>query len=355
LIGTLLVCAGWAAWTLLATDPLAEVRAAMDRRDFDAADDLLARRLRDRPTDPAVRLLAARSARRVGDLRAAAAHLDAAYRHGGATDAYEQEARLFRAQTDERVADKLLEEYDSNPDAADAHQLLEAYLEGKLRAVGPMGAGGTTIEAEEAALAAVARSEADLYRAVALWLAARPADADQAQGHLWRARISFAANKHPQGVEALQKAVEFAPESSDARFQLALAVQLRSPDEARRHLETLLDRQPDNPYFRLGLANTYRMLGRGADARRLYDGLTDGNLRVDALVELGTLDLEDGRLTDAERRLRAALDAAPNAAPAVMAMSRLHHLAGRPAEAARFRQRFDELEAARKAAATRPR
>ena len=345
----LLASGAWGGWALWGSDPLAEIRAAMDRRDFDVADDLLARRLNERPADPAVRLLAARSARRVGDFRAATGHLNAAKQRGGATAAYEREARLLHAQTDGTVANELLAEYEAKPDAPDAHQLLEAYLEGTLRAVAPMGAGGTTIEAEEAALEMVAAREADLHRAVNLWLTARPGNVDQAQGYLWQARTYLAANKHPAGVAALRKALELTPENLEARFQLALGVQLQSPDEARRHLETLLASQPNNPYFQLGLANSYRMLGRGPNARRLYENLTTSNLRLDALVELGTLDLEESKLPDAERRLQAALDAAPNAPAAIMAMSRLHHLAGRPAEAAKFRQRFDDLEAARKA------
>ena len=58
---------GWGAWSLWRSDPLREVHAALDRRDFRAADELLAKRLVEDPDDRGARLLAARSARRAGD------------------------------------------------------------------------------------------------------------------------------------------------------------------------------------------------------------------------------------------------------------------------------------------------
>lgn len=338
---------GFAAWWLWATDPLTEARAALDRRDFTKAEELLSRRLADRPDDGEGRLLAVQTMRRKGALVSAAGHLRKYQEKHGGTPESERESRLLRAYGSGAEADRLLAEYRKDPDARDSHQLLEAYLEGKLRAVTPPGAGRMDPNVDVAALAVVAACEPDLHAAVDAWLAARSGRADQAQGRVWRARIYMAANKHAEAVAALREAVELAPDDFEARFQLALGVSATAPDEARRHLETLRASHPTNPYVRLGLANTYRMLGRGADARSLYEGLLADRLGTDALVELGTLDLDEGKLDDAGRRLREALATAPNSPGTNLAMSRYHQLAGRPDEAVKFRTKFEELDAAR--------
>lgn len=342
----LLGAAGWGAWAVWGPDPLREVHAALDRRDFHAADELLAKRLAERPDDHDARLLAARSARRAGDSARAFDHLRAYKEKAGADAAYELESRLLRAQSgDAAELNRLFAEYAARPDAP---LVMEAYLEGQLRAVASRGTGRSDADTEEAALAAVEASMADLLRAVDLWLAARPGRADQVQGRLWRARALLAANTHAEGVAALREAVALDPDHLEARFQLALGTSLTAPDQSRGHLEALLARYPDKPFIRLGLANTYRMLGRAPDARRLYEGLLAGPHRTDALVELGLLDLDEGNVGDAEPRLRKALELAPNAPETNIAMSRCQQLAGRPDEAAKYRKRFDEIEAERK-------
>ena len=58
---------------------------------------------------------------------------------------------------------------------------------------------------------------------------------------------------------------------------------------------------------------------------------------------------------DAERRLRAALDLAPNSPATNFAMSRYCGLTGRPDEAARYRKKFEELEAEQKKPRPAPR
>jgi Tfp pilus assembly protein PilF len=339
---------GWGAWSLFAPDPLRDARDALDRRDFRTADEMLAKRLLESPNDPKTRLLAARSERRGGDFGRAHEHLRLYKERHGADAAQELELRLLRAQTGEVAeADKLFAEYKANPGAPDAPLLLEAYLEGKLRALATR-SGQPAADAEDAALAAVAASAPDLHRAIDLWLAARPGRADQVQGRLWRARVFLAAKKYPEAITALREAVELAPDNLDARFQLALNVSLTDPNEARQHLEVLQKQHPDNPFVRLGLANTYRMLGRGPDARRIYEGLLGGPNRANVLVELGTLDMEEGKFPDAEKRLTSALELAPNAPGTNIAMSRYYQLVGQSEEAAKYRKKFEELDAEQK-------
>lgn len=345
----LLGLAVWGAWALFAPDPLREVRAALDRREFRAADELLAKRLTERPDDPKARLLAARAARRAGEFTRASAHLRTYQEKHGADPAHELESRLLRAQTgDTAEAERLFTDATANPDAPDAPFMLEAYLEGKFRALAPRGASHSGAASEEAALAVVEANTPNMTRAIDLWLAARSGRADQVQGRMWRARLALAANKYPEGIAALREAVELDPNHLEARFQLALALQLSDPEETRRHLERLQKQYPENPFIQLGLANTYRMLGHGPQARRIYEGLIGGQHRADALVELGTLDMEEGKFTDAEGRLRLALEMAPNSPGTNNAMSRYYQLVGKTDEATKYRKRFEELEAEQK-------
>ncbi len=341
--------AGWGAWSLWKPDPLRDVHAALDRRDFHAADELLAKRVADHPDDDAARLLAVRSARRAGNLARASDLLRVYEQKRRADPAAEFEARLLLVQSGNVAeANRLFAEYAPRPNEPDTALAMEAYLEGKLRSVAPRGGGQSDGDAEEAAMAAVEASEADLRRAVDLWLAVRPGRADQVQGRLWRARVLMAANKHPGGVAALREAVDLDPANLEARYQLALAVSMADPPEACRHLEVLRAQYPANDYVAFGLANTYRSLGRLSEARALFEGLSGGPTQVSALVELARLDLDEGKIDAAERRLRKALELAPNGPETIITMSRCQHLAGRPDEAEKYRKRFDEIEAARK-------
>ena len=327
----LLGTAGWGAWSAWGPDPLADIRAALDRREFGAANELLTKRLAERPTDAEVRLLAVRAARRGGDRLRAAEHLRKYLDAHGTGAAVELESALLRAQGgDAAEAERLFAAHIDRPEAAETPFVLEAYLEGKLKV-----------------RSSIPDAVTNLRRAADFWLRLRPGRADQIQGRLWLAIVYEAVKDQPAGVAVLREVLDLDPDHFDARFLLALALAQEKPEESRHHLEVLREKYPANAYVQFGLATTYRVLGRQGDARRLLDGLLAGPLRASALVELASIDLDEGNVSQAEGRLRTALELSPNATEANLAMSRCQQLAGRPAEAAKYRQRFDEIEAAR--------
>ncbi len=338
----LLGVAGWGGWFLWIRDPLREVRAALDRRDFTAANELLAKHLAKYPDDARTLLLAARAARRGGDFTRASDHLQRYREKKGADEAFELESSLLRAQGGNLAeADRLFTTYSARPELPETPWVMEAYLEGKLKVFAPRTDAVSAASAEAVVVA-------NLRQAVELWLLSRPGRADQVQGRVWQARVLIFAGDYAEGQTALREALELDPNHFDARFYLALALAAQSPDESRRHLEVLRSRYPENDYVRFGLAGAYRLLGRLKESRELLEGLVAGRTEVSALIELGQLDMDEGKVADADRRLQKALELAPNSPDANIAMSRCQLLAGRPADAERYRKRFEELDAARK-------
>jgi predicted Zn-dependent protease len=343
--------AGWGAWERWKPDPLREARAALDRREFQGAVDLLGPHLEKNPNDKGAFLLLAQAARRANDFnRARLLHGEYEMRFG-ATPELEREARFLRAQLGNATElARVFAEFVTKPGVADAPLGAEAYIEGKFRVVAPLGAGRADPVTEEAALAAVEAAAPDLTRAIELWLGARPTTADQVQGRLWRARLDFALNKHADGVAALRDALARAPDHYEARYQLAQAVAQSNPDAAIAHFEQLQQARPTDTGLRFALATAYRSVGRAADARKLLDAMLarDPN-DLSALVELGHVELDAGKPAAAEGLLKKAHDRAPNIAETNLALARCMQLAGKPDEAAKYRARYDEIEAARRA------
>ncbi len=333
----LLAVAALLLWAVWPGDGLDAARAALDRRDFAGAYQVLNARLAERPDDAAAHLLAARACRRGGDLPRATEHLRKYQGLRGADAAHATEARHLRAQGGELAeADRLFAEAIDKSDAESA-LALEAYLEGSLKAVS---------RSNDPRAAAEAR-DAPLRRAIDQWRARRPGREDQVQGLLWLTVVCGHVKDHPTGVAALRELLTLDADHFGARFLLAQALAQEKPEETREHLEHLRAKHPDNVQVRYGLAASYRVTGRPADARRLLEGLLDGPVHLSASVELATLDLDEGQVPAAERRLREVLAVAPNVPEANLAMSRCQRLAGRPDEADKFRTKYEELEAAR--------
>jgi tetratricopeptide (TPR) repeat protein len=339
--------AAWGAWSLWRPDPLREVHAALDRRDFRAADELLAKHLERHPDDRAARMLAARSARRGGDLARAFDLLRDYKQKYRADEAHELELALIHAQGgDTGEAERLFAEYSGRPESPDTPFVMEVYLDCLLKALAPGEVSHFLPLTDDPAVLPRLRKAAEL------WLAMRPSPADQVQGLIWQGRVLRYAHDHADGVARFREALARDPESFDARLHLALALIQDAPTEAMEHFEILSRRRPNDQRLRYYLATGYRSFGRGAESRRLLNEILAADPRdVSALVELGLLDLDEGKVDDAEPRLRKALELSPNIAETNFAMCRCQQLAGRPQEAARYRKKFDEIEARRTQAA----
>ncbi len=326
----------WVGWAVWQGDGLDGARSALDRRDFESAYQLVSTRLAERPDDAAAQLLAARASRRGGDLPRATNHLRRYRDTRGPDAAYEFESALVRVKSgDAAEAERLFAAHVERPNDAETPFVLEAYIEGRLTALARDGAPPPADQA------------AKLRRATDLWLKRRTGLEDQVQGRLWLARMCEAVNDPAGRVAALREAVALDPDHFGARYQLSQQLAQERPDETREHLEHLRIKYPDDTRIRYGLAATYRVLGRYADARPLLEGLLGGPVHLSASVELASLDLDEGKGPAAERRLREVLAVVPNAPEANLAMSRCQRLAGRPDEADKFRTKYEELEAAR--------
>ena len=340
----LLGAAGWGAWAVWGPDPLREVRAALDRREFAGASELLEKHLKENPGDAEARLLAARAARRGGHFVRASEHLTAYTAQNRPNDAYALEVSLLNVQQGHMGdADRLLNAYTERSGSPDAPLVMEAYLEGALRALSP--APDKRFDVETGDPAVLAR----LYGAADAWAASRPGRADQIQGLIWQGRAHMYGLDHATSVAQLRRALALDPDHFDARFYLAIALGQEAPGESVAHFEALLKRKPDDRLLRHYLATAHRALGHAVEARRLLEETLGHHPdELAALLELGLLDLDEGKVAAAEPRLRRALELAPNLPETNIAMSRCQQLAGRPDEAAKYRKRFDEIEAERK-------
>jgi tetratricopeptide (TPR) repeat protein len=322
-----------------------EAEAALGRRDFAAARARLERCVDADGGDRAARLLLARTARRQGDVRAAAEHLDVLQRQGGPAEAVALEQKLRRVQAgalDE--IEPLLAFCADRPDVPETPLILEACIEGSLRGLAPAQRQGMLVGAAE-----TSPEVARVRRAVEQWLELRGGPADQAQGLVWRARVRALENDQAGALADLRAALGHAPDHFDARLYLALFRADRAPAEADAELEALHRQAPANNHVRFALAATRRTLGKPDDAARLLDAvLADFPDTVPALLERGQVALELAPPADAEPWLRRAVALAPDDARVNLALATCLRLAGRPADAKAYQDRFQQLDAEHK-------
>jgi tetratricopeptide (TPR) repeat protein len=320
-------------------------QAALERRDFRQAADHAEQALKVRPTDPALRLLAAQAARRQGDFDRALPHLHAAQGIPEVAEAVALEYRLWPVQNgDLTTAQSLFYRADEKPQAPAAPLILEALIEGSLKMLaGLAGMGFTRTDLENQPEFAMGR------QAIETWLQQRPGQVDQAQGHVWRGRVHASSNEHALAVADFRRAVELAPDAFQPRLQLAMTIGEEAPEETADHLAVLVRRYPENTQVRFLLALGRRGSGRLDEAQHLLDELLAANpTDLPVLVERGKLALDAEKPREAEEWLRRAEAIAPDSPDVCLALARTMRLLGDAGQAERYHVQFEQLEAAQK-------
>lgn len=349
LVVVLLVIIGGALWPVVAYfragHQFRAAEAALGRRDFTQASLHLEESLRLWPDDLLVRLTAARTARRQGDFARAIEHLQAFERARGSRAALVLEQQLLRVQSgDPTGAGALLAEYGNQPDSPEAGLVLEALIEGSLKAV------QTAARLEGSTYGQLQLLDVtEARRLVDLWLAHRPAASDQVQGLVWRGLIHYHSKDFPQALADFRRALELAPDHLQARLFLAGFLMKESPQEAVAELRTLLARYPNDTQVQLELAALLHTLGQLDEASRLLDQVLASRPNdVPALVERARVALDLQQPAEAERWLRQALQVAPKDKDVNLTLSGCLRQAGRMEEAKQFQDRFQQLAAEEK-------
>lgn len=319
---------------------LADANAAIDRREFASASARINEYLRDRPDDLPVRLLAAQTARRQGDLDAAHSHLRYFQEHGGPDEPRLREQQLLLAQEgDTTDVDVLMESCLEPSPPPDVDLVLEVAIEQQLKRLEKaFNAGMTLVDGPHG------KARAQTEQAIAIWLERRASPADQVHGLIWRGQLHLLTDQRA-AIADFRRATEIDPEHVGARINLARSLIEYDVNEAARHLEALHARDPLDPQVTMRLAQVKRGLGRPAEANGLLDQLLQRRpTDAAALLDRGKGALDLGRPAEAEPFLRRVLEQSPDDPFVHLAFSRCLLLTGREAEAKRHEQHYKELQ-----------
>jgi tetratricopeptide (TPR) repeat protein len=239
---------------------------------------------------PVVYLLAARAARRQGDLREADRRLHECQDLQGDEAAPETKlewALLHAAAGDlETVEEPLKAQARQHPEQAPL--ILEALIEGYTRMF-------RVLEA---------------LRAADEWLRIEP---DNVQALYLRANLHRGLGSAQKSAPDYRRVVELDPSHHEARWRLALALlEIGRYEEALQHLKILRQRQPDEEDIQIREALCLHRLGQGREARALLDSvLARDPDNGQALLVRGQIAQADGQLPEAETRLRRAATLLP--------------------------------------------
>ena len=324
LVALALALAGGAIWAeVAATRHWHAAEEALARADFPAARAHLEHCLAAWPSSAATHFLAARTARRAGDLKAAERHLGEAERLGWVPGAVELERVLIaiRRGADPRRYETALLDW-AREDQPEAPLILEALAP---------------------ALFARYRLD-DALRAAELWARKEPG---RAEPWLLQGQIHERRRNDRETVAAYRRAAELDPGNEDARLGLGQALlRLNQAAEALSQFELLRAARPEDRAVRLGLATSYRLLGREEEALAALEGLVADHPRdAEILAERGRLERDFGRPGEAEKWFRKATEHPPYDPSVLLDLAVALEQNGKTEEAARARERHKQTEA----------
>ncbi len=306
-----------------ARDDLAAGRAALERGDPAEARRRFDLCLAHDPDNADANYLAARAARRCGDLGAAKDYLNKAELLGHPPGDIELERALVLAQ--------------------------RGYLaEGEAGLVEHIGIGGSVAVEIISHLFPFYMAQyriAEAGWATAKWVEFEP---DSAGAWACRADVLDRLHNKAEAVGAWRRVVALDPEDRRARFQLARLIleTRRPPDEASAHLEWLLAREPDNTAASIQLAACRESQGRGAEAEALLDRvIASPAVDAKALHYRGRLEMHGGRPAAAAPFLRRAIGLDPSDAELLYTYFLCVQQIGTPEEAREAESHWRRCEA----------
>lgn len=294
---------------------------ASARRDFAAALVHLAACLQTWPDSIPTHLLAARTARRAGQLGLAQRHLEACRRlEPDPSEATRLEWDLLRAQAgDRRPGARLKGLVESGH--PDRFLILEACVQGYLK----------TQRVGEALFC------------LDWWLERQPGEV---QALLWRGRVWEHLNRPAEAERDFRRAVEEAPDLAEPAVRLARVLMAQNrPGEAAPPLERAHARQPGEPAVLAALGRCRVAQGRPEEARPLLEhALAAQPHDAEVLLALARLELDAGRPDAAEPLLRRGATAAPDDREVLFTLARCLQQLGKDAEAGRWQAKIAPLD-----------
>jgi len=136
---------------------------------------------------------------------------------------------------------------------------------------------------------------------------------------------SFYAQTHrtDQAQRVLEDAVKVMPDNDDMKLALVdFMVRERTPADGERTLRALIDKEPDNYTLRLALGTLFERAGRRQDAISVCEDLVrragTGPQGLTARDRLATIALAQGRIEDAAKLVAAVLDKNPRDSDALL-------------------------------------
>jgi predicted Zn-dependent protease len=267
-------------------------RRALDRYHYARAGKHLLPLLRLRPDSPDVMMLAARTARGVGEMDRAEEFLDRYERLRGADDDLVFERLLLRLDRGEGDHDEALQRLcRARIDAGgpDAPRIYEAVIRHYLRVY-------RLLDAEQW---------------VNRWLAESP---DNVRALLFQASLLETRLQSSEACAVFRRVLDLDPENDEARLRLCTRLlSLAQADEALPHLLYLRREQPDDPVVGVRLAQCLAILDRSPEAERLLDEVIAAHPRhAPALAERGRMAVRQRQEQEAEPWLRRAVELEPS-------------------------------------------